>query len=53
MADVVPKELLEVLACPEDKAELKMKKDSTALVCTRCKKEYPVKNGIPVMLPQA
>jgi uncharacterized protein YbaR (Trm112 family) len=52
MVDVVPKELLEVLACPEDKAELKMKKDSTALVCTRCKKEYPVKNGIPVMLPQ-
>jgi uncharacterized protein YbaR (Trm112 family) len=53
MPDVIPAELLEVIACPEDKADLKIKKDSSALVCTRCKREYPIKNGIPVLLPQA
>lgn len=50
MADAVPKELLEVIACPEDKAELKIEKDE--LVCTRCGRKYPVKDGIPVLLPQ-
>jgi hypothetical protein len=50
MADVIPKELLDVIACPEDKAELKIKGES--LVCTKCSREYPVKNGIPVLLPQ-
>ncbi len=50
MADGVTKELLEVIACPEDKAELNLEKDE--FVCTRCGRKYPVKDGIPVLLPQ-
>ncbi len=50
MADAVTKELLEVIACPVDKAELKIVEDG--LVCTRCGRKYPVKDGIPVLLPQ-
>lgn len=50
MAEVVPKELLEILACPTDKAGLKVGKDE--LICTKCGRKYPVKDGIPIMLPQ-
>ena len=46
------KEFLDVLACPEDKAALKQNKAKTALVCTKCKAEYPVNEGIPVLLPK-
>lgn len=52
MADPVAKELLDVLACPTDKAGVTYNKAKTALVCTKCKREYPIKDGIPVMLPQ-
>jgi uncharacterized protein YbaR (Trm112 family) len=44
------KEFLELLACPEDKAVLK--EGENALICTKCRREYAVKEGIPVLLPQ-
>jgi hypothetical protein len=50
MADLLSKELLEVLACPEDKAGLKQINDS--LTCTKCGREYPIQDGIPVLLPK-
>lgn len=47
--------LWEVLACPcPAHGELSAKKDAGAgdfLVCTVCNAEYPVQDGIPVMLP--
>lgn len=49
--DPIPKELFDILACPLDKADLKYNKDKTSLVCTKCKAEYPIKDGIPIMLP--
>jgi len=49
--DPIPKELFDILACPIDKADLKYNKDKTCLVCTKCKAEYPIKDGIPIMLP--
>ena len=52
MGDPIAKELLDVLACPTDKAELKYNKTKTMLVCTKCKAEYDIKDGIPVLLPQ-
>ena len=44
----VDKELLEILACPVDKAPLR--EESDRLVCTACGRRYPVRDGIPVML---
>jgi len=42
------KELLEILACPECKADVEMK--DNRIVCKGCGRKYPIKNGIPVML---
>lgn len=44
----VDKELLDILACPVDKAPLREEADR--LVCTACARRYPVRDGIPVML---
>lgn len=52
MTDPIAKELLDILACPADKAELKYNKTKTALICTKCATEYPIKDGIPVLLPK-
>jgi uncharacterized protein YbaR (Trm112 family) len=40
----VSQELLEILACPACKA------DGNALKCVECKRVYPIRDDIPVML---
>jgi uncharacterized protein YbaR (Trm112 family) len=52
MKEPIPKELFKILACPLCKAELKYSKGKKGLVCSKCKKEYPIKEGIPVLLPE-
>jgi hypothetical protein len=47
---MVEPEFLELLACPEDKAPLN--EGENALICTKCGREYAVKEGIPVLLAQ-
>ncbi len=49
--DPLPKELVKILACPECKASVKYNAGKTALVCVKCKASYPIKGGIPIMLP--
>jgi uncharacterized protein YbaR (Trm112 family) len=44
----IDKELLDILACPIGKADLKLEGDF--LVCARCGVKYPIKDGIPVLL---
>jgi uncharacterized protein YbaR (Trm112 family) len=46
----ISKELLEILVCPVDKAELDLKPDGSGLKCTQCKRVYPIRDDIPVML---
>lgn len=49
------KGLLEVLACPDDKAaviELTSGKNKGDLQCQKCKRIFEVKDGIPIMLPK-
>ncbi len=46
----ISKELLEILVCPQCKAELEMKQDQSGLKCMKCKRVYPIRDDIPVML---
>lgn len=43
-------QLLEILACPEDKGPLLYFADEDALYNPRLHRRYPVRDGIPVML---
>jgi uncharacterized protein YbaR (Trm112 family) len=44
------KELLEVLACPKCKGDVRLNEKKDGLICDRCKLLYPIRDGIPVML---
>ena len=46
----VDPELLEILACPSCKTKVELVKNGTALKCGQCKRVYPIKDDIPVML---
>jgi uncharacterized protein YbaR (Trm112 family) len=46
----ISKELLEILACPQCKAEVKLTERGDGLVCAACKLRYPIKDDIPIML---
>jgi hypothetical protein len=46
----VDPELLEILACPNCKTKVELVKDGAALKCGQCKRVYPIKDDIPVML---
>jgi uncharacterized protein len=50
MPMAVSEELLEILACPACKAEVEVKPDGDALKCVECKRVYPIRDDIPVML---
>lgn len=45
---MITKELLDILACPACKAGVRLEGDR--IVCTKCRRRYPVKDGIPIML---
>ena len=45
---MIDKTLLEILACPACKTEVKLEGDR--LVCVQCGRRYPIRDGIPVML---
>ena len=46
----VSQELLKILACPACKADVEVKPDGNALKCVECKRVYPIRDDIPVML---
>jgi hypothetical protein len=46
----ISKELLEILACPQCKGEVKLTPAEDGLVCQACKLLYPIKDDIPIML---
>jgi len=41
--------LLEILACPYCKSDVVLKNEDR-LVCVQCRRAYPIRDGIPVML---
>ena len=46
----IDKKLLDILVCPVSKGPLEQFDDE--LVCQTSKLAYPIKDGIPVMLPE-
>ncbi|MDD5156092.1 MAG: Trm112 family protein [Candidatus Omnitrophica bacterium] len=45
---MIDKELLDILACPACKADVRLKDNK--IICKKCGRKYPIKDGIPVML---
>jgi len=46
----ISKELLDILVCPACKAPVQLVADGQGLKCGQCKRVYPIKDDIPVML---
>jgi uncharacterized protein YbaR (Trm112 family) len=46
----ISKDLLEILVCPLCKAQVQLKPDQSGLKCVECKRVYPIRDDIPVML---
>ncbi len=42
--------LLDMLACPKCKGDIRLTENGEGLVCDACKLMYLIKDGIPVML---
>jgi uncharacterized protein YbaR (Trm112 family) len=45
---MIDKKLLEILACPVCKGDVKEINDK--IFCLECKRQYPIREGIPIML---
>lgn len=48
----IPQELLAILVCPICKTPVKPLEDNSGLKCQTCRRVYPIKDDIPVMLPE-
>ena len=46
----VDPELLAILACPECKTPVELVHEGSGLRCKQCRRVYPIKDDIPVML---
>jgi hypothetical protein len=46
----VRKELLDILICPVCKADLALKEDESGLKCVKCKRVYPIRDDLPILL---
>jgi len=46
----VSQELLDILVCPQDKTPVKLTPDQQGLKCPTCRRVYPIRGDIPVML---
>lgn len=43
-------ELLKILVCPEDRAPVRLVRGGQGLRCDQCRRVYPIRDDIPVML---
>ena len=47
---MIDNKLLDILACPACKGDVKHDSEKNVIKCSNCDREYPIKDGIPVML---
>ena len=48
----LPKYALDILVCPVCKTKVELLNDESGLMCSSCRRIYPVRDEIPVMLPE-
>ena len=46
----ISKELLDILACPKCKGDIRLNDAADGLICDACRLMYPIKEDIPIML---
>lgn len=46
----IDEKLLEIIACPKCKGDLKLAEDGNGLICNKCRLNYEIRDGIPIML---
>jgi uncharacterized protein YbaR (Trm112 family) len=52
MLGMIPNDLLEILVCPACKKPLTLRENASgqSLKCAECRRVYPVRDDIPIML---
>lgn len=50
MIPMIDPKILNILACPLCKTDVKLTADEKGLKCVKCHRVYPIKEGIPIML---
>jgi uncharacterized protein len=46
----ISKDLLEILACPKCKGDIRLNEAGDGLICDRCRLLYEIRDDIPIML---
>jgi len=46
----ISQDLLEILACPKCKGDLRLTEKGDGLICEKCRLLYEIKDDIPIML---
>jgi len=46
----ISQDLLDILVCPECKTPVTLTADASGLKCATCRRVYPIRDEIPVML---
>lgn len=47
---MLPQDLLDIIVCPACKKDLIYSEAKQTLTCTACRRVYPIKDDIPVLL---
>lgn len=47
----ISEKLIEILVCPKCKGSLKLVSENPSLDCSFCQLSYPIREDIPVMIP--
>ena len=48
----ISQELLDILVCPVCKTPVNLTAEKSGLKCQTCRRVYPIRDDIPVMLPE-